>query len=176
MGQGIGYWKSRCNGRRFVLVVGAGLLLGLASGLLPIPRSFASPEAYKLPPTSVVPPDAKPDKKFALVAKSNPVVVDEGVVFEAMTFNGTVPSPLLLVEEGDVVEIEIRNEDTVAHGLSMHAAYRATSPLVGNIPPGQTKKLLFRASYPGVFMYHCAPGGQGILTHSFGGMYGMIVV
>ncbi len=176
MKQGMGYWKSRCNGLRFVLVVGAGLLLGLASGPLPIPSSFASPEGYKLPPTSVVPPDAKPDKKFTLVAKSNPVVVDEGVVFHAMTFNGTVPAPLLIVEEGDVVEIEVRNEDTVAHGLSFHAAYRATSPLVGNIPPGQTRKLLFRASYPGVFMYHCAPGGHGILTHSFGGMYGMVVV
>jgi len=176
MGQGIGYWKRGCNGLRFVLVVGAGLLLGLAFGPLPTPPSFASPEGYELPLTGVVPSDAKPDKKFTLVAKSNPVVVDEGVVFHAMTFNGTVPAPLILVEEGDVVEIEVRNEDTIAHGLSFHPTYRSTSPLVGNIPPGQTRKLLFRATYPGVYMYHCAPGGQGILMHTLGGMYGMVVV
>lgn len=151
-------------------------LVVLEAGVFLTPSLVVAQLKYRLPPTSVVPPDAKPNKKFVLVAKSGKIVIDEGVVFQAMTFNGTTPGPLLLVEEGDIVEIEVRNEDTIAHGLSFHATYRNTPPLVGNIPPGQTKKLLFRASYPGVYMYHCAPGGQGILMHSFGGMYGMVVV
>lgn len=151
-------------------------LMLLTAGVFFLPAFLAAQQKYKLPPTSVVPPDAKPNKKFLLVAKSGSVVVQEGVVFQGMTFNGTVPGPLLLMEEGDIVEIEVRNEDSIPHGLSFHAAYRNTSPVVGNIPAGQTKKLLFRASYPGVYMYHCAPGGQAILMHTLGGMYGMAVV
>ncbi len=111
-----------------------------------------------------------------MVTKTADVVIDDGIVFKAMTFDGTVPGPLLVVDEGDVVEIEVKNEDSITHGLSFHAAYRSTPPLSGNIGPGETKKLLFKATYPGVYMYHCAPGGHGIFTHSIFGMYGMVVV
>ena len=115
-------------------------------------------------------------KKFELVAGRRDLVIDEGVVFKAFTFNGTVPGPLLLVEEGDKVEISVRNEDTITHGLSIHAANTQTSLVVGMLPPAETKTLTFTADFPGVFMYHCAPGGHGIMTHTMGGMFGMIVV
>ncbi len=115
-------------------------------------------------------------KKLLLVAKKADLVIQEGVVFKALTFNGTVPSPMLVVQEGDAVEITVRNEDTITHGLSVHAANAQTSLVVGNIAAGQTKVLTFKADFPGVFMYHCAPGGHGIMTHTMGGMFGMIVV
>lgn len=134
------------------------------------------PTPYKLPATMEVPPGTTPDKKFVLTTKTVDVAIDDGVVYKAMTFDGTVPGPLLVVDEGDVVEIEVRNVDTIAHGLSFHATYRSTPPLVGDIAPGATKKLLFKATYPGVYMYHCAPGGQGIFAHTIFGMYGMVVV
>lgn len=135
-----------------------------------------TPPPYQLPSTMEVAPGTTPDKKFVLTTKTADVVIGDGIVYRGMTFDGTIPGPLLLVEEGDVVEVEVRNEDTIAHGLSFHATYRATSPMVGNIEPGQTKKLLFKATYPGVYMYHCAPGGQGIFAHTMFGMYGMVVV
>jgi nitrite reductase (NO-forming) len=119
---------------------------------------------------------SQPTKQFELVAKRADLVVDEGVVFKAFTFNGTMPGPLLVVEEGDTVEITVHNEDTITHGLSIHAANTQTSAFVGNIKAGETKKLAFKADFPGVFMYHCAPGGHGIMTHTMGGMFGMIVV
>lgn len=115
-------------------------------------------------------------KKFELVAKQRDLVIGDGVVFKAMTFNGTLPGPTLVVDEGDTVEITVRNEDTVTHGLSVHAANTQTSLLVGNLAAGQTKKLTFKADFPGVYMYHCAPGGHGIMTHTMGGMFGMIIV
>lgn len=115
-------------------------------------------------------------KKLLLVAKQADLVIQEGVVFKGMTFNGTVPSPMLVVNEGDTIEITVRNHDTITHGLSVHAANAQTSLVVGNIAAGQTKALTFRADFPGVFMYHCAPGGHGIMTHTMGGMFGMIVV
>ncbi|MBI4483932.1 MAG: multicopper oxidase domain-containing protein [Acidobacteria bacterium] len=119
---------------------------------------------------------AQPAKKFELVAKQRDLVIDEGVVLKALTFNETVPGPLLLVNEGDTVEITVRNEDAITHGFSVHAANTQTSLSVGNLPAGETKKLTFKADFPGVFMYHCAPGGHGIMTHTMAGMFGMIVV
>ncbi len=116
-------------------------------------------------------------KRFELVAKSAKLLaVDEGVAFKAFTYNGTMPGPLLIAEEGDTVEITVHNEDSVTHGLSIHAANTQTSLVVGNLGPGQTKTLTFKADFPGVFMYHCAPGGHGIMTHTLGGMFGMIIV
>lgn len=124
----------------------------------------------------VGPPAAAQTKKFELVATRKTLVVDEGVVWRAFTFNGRVPGPLLVVEEGDEVEITVRNVDTITHGLSIHAANTQTSLVVGNIPAGQSRTLRFRADFPGVYMYHCAPGGHGILAHTMGGMFGMVVV
>ncbi|MEM4345867.1 MAG: multicopper oxidase domain-containing protein [Candidatus Caldarchaeum sp.] len=122
------------------------------------------------------PPNAKPDKTFVLVADEADVVIDEGIVFRAFVFNGTSPGPLILVQEGDVVEIIVRNQGKYTHGLSIHAANTQTSKFVGNIAPGSEGRLVFKADFPGVYMYHCAPGGHGILTHTLAGMYGMVVV
>ncbi|MEM1964655.1 MAG: multicopper oxidase domain-containing protein [Candidatus Caldarchaeum sp.] len=122
------------------------------------------------------PSNAKPDKTFLLVADEADVVIDEGVVFRAFVFNGTSPGPLILVQEGDVVEIIVRNQGKYTHGLSIHSANTQTSKFVGNIAPGSEGRLVFKADFPGVYMYHCAPGGHGILTHTLAGMYGMVVV
>ena len=117
-----------------------------------------------------------PLKKFELIAGRKDLVIDEGVVFKAFTFNDTVPGPMLVVNEGDRVEISVRNVDTITHGLSVHAANTQTSLVMGLLEAGETKTLTFTADFPGVYMYHCAPGGHGIMTHTMGGMFGMIVV
>jgi len=115
-------------------------------------------------------------KKFHLVAKQTELTIDDGVVFKAFTFNDTTPGPQMVVQQGDTVEITVTNEDNVMHGLSVHAANTQTSAVVGGLAPGETKTLTFEATYPGVYMYHCAPGGHGIMTHTMGGQHGMIVV
>ncbi|MBS3933010.1 MAG: multicopper oxidase domain-containing protein [Truepera sp.] len=115
-------------------------------------------------------------RRFELIARSDTLTIGDGVTFKGFTFNGTMPGPQMVVREGDTVEITVRNEDTVAHGLSIHAANAQTSNFVGHIPPGETRTLTFTADFPGVFMYHCAPGGHGIMVHTMGGQFGMFVV
>jgi nitrite reductase (NO-forming) len=44
------------------------------------------------------------------------------------------------------------------------------------INPGQEVKLRFRATRPGVFVYHCAPGGSMVPIHVTSGMNGAIMV
>jgi nitrite reductase (NO-forming) len=115
-------------------------------------------------------------KRFVLTTHSNVFPVDKGVYVKGFSFNEMSPGPLLVVEEGDTVEIVLRNEDFVAHGLSIHAANTQTSKFLGNVQPGEERVFRFSADFPGVFMYHCAPGGHGIMAHTMGGQHGMIVV
>ncbi|MFU8802383.1 MAG: plastocyanin/azurin family copper-binding protein, partial [Bradymonadaceae bacterium] len=97
-------------------------------------------------------------------------------VYNGFLTNGKIPGPTLIMDEGDIVSMTIVNKGTVPHGASIHAAYTQTSKYVGNIAPGESKTVVFRATVPGVYMYHCAPGGHAIPMHVLFGQYGMLVV
>lgn len=129
-----------------------------------------------IPPTSFVPQDTKPDAAVSIELAEGDVYLGQGVMFKGFTINGRIPGPTLVVNEGDVVEFTVVNKGTVAHGTSIHAAYTQTSKYLGKILPGETRKFVFRATYPGVYMYHCAPGGHAIPMHVLFGQYGMMVV
>lgn len=129
-----------------------------------------------IPETSYVPPGTKPDKKFTLEMREGEVAIGNGVIYHGFTVNGTIPGPTLIMDEGDVVEITAVNKGEVPHGLSLHAVYTQTSKYYGKIPPGQSKSHTFRVNHPGVYMYHCAPGGHAIPMHTLLGQYGMMAV
>jgi len=118
--------------------------------------------------------------EFEITIEEKPMVIDEyGTVVHAMTFNGTVPGPLMVVHEGDYVELTLINPDTnmLQHNIDFHAA---TGALGGGgltlINPGEQVKLRWKATRPGVFVYHCAPGGPMIPWHVVSGMNGAIMV
>ena len=96
-----------------------------------------------------------------------------------MTFNGSVPGPLMVVHQDDYVELTLINPDTnmLQHNIDFHAA---TGALGGGgltlINPGEQVKLRFKATRAGVFVYHCAPGGPMIPWHVVSGMNGAIMV
>jgi nitrite reductase (NO-forming) len=129
-----------------------------------------------IPETSYVLPGTSPDKKFTLVMEEGEVALGNGVIYKGFTVNGTIPGPMLLMDEGDVIELTVVNKGSVPHGVSLHAAYTQTSKYFGKIQPGQQKTHVFRVTYPGVYMYHCAPGGHAIPMHTLLGQYGMMVV
>ena len=129
-----------------------------------------------IPPTSYVPQNSKPDKSFTIELEEGDAYIGQGVIFKGFTTNGKIPGPAFNMDEGDIVELIIVNKGNIPHGASIHAAYTQTSKYVGKIPPGETRKFLFKASYPGVYMYHCAPGGHAIPIHILYGQYGMMVV
>ncbi len=129
-----------------------------------------------IPPTSFVPQNVKPDVKVSIELSEGEAYIGKGVMFKGFLTNGTVPGPNIIVNEGDIVEFTVINKGTIPHGASIHAAYTQTSKYLGHIPAGETRKMLFRVTRPGVYMYHCAPGGHAIPLHVIFGQYGMIVV
>lgn len=90
------------------------------------------------------------------------IEIAPGVHVQAMTFNGSIPGPMIVVHEGDYVELTLKNpqSNTMAHNIDFHAS---TGALGGGeltlVVPGQQVKLRWKATKAGTFIYHCAPGG-----------------
>jgi nitrite reductase (NO-forming) len=100
-----------------------------------------------------------------------------GVLYHAMTFNGTIPGPLISVNQGDALEITLVNQADGVHSLDFHAGYGPSQALSGSVEPGYNKTWTMKVDYPGVFMYHCDGDNlNGIWEHIASGMYGEIVV
>ena len=114
-----------------------------------------------------------------MVIEEKEMEVAPGVFVQAMTYEGSVPGPLIIVHEGDYVELTLVNPatNTLVHNIDLHAA---TGALGGGeltlVAPGQEVVLRFKAIKAGVFVYHCAPGGPMIPFHVVSGMNGAIMV
>ncbi len=173
-----------------------GLLLNAAviAVVLSVPGpSPAADDISKLPRQHtelVAPPFVHPHQQattdgpkvveFKLVVHEKELVIDdEGTKIQAMTFNGSIPGPLMVVHQDDYVELTLINPatNTMPHNIDLHAA---TGALGGGaltlINPGEQVVLRFKADRPGVFVYHCAPGGTMIPWHVVSGMNGAIMV
>ena len=114
-----------------------------------------------------------------MVVEEKEIEVKPGVFVQAMTFNGTNPGPMMVVHEGDYLELTLKNPktNTFTHNIDFHAS---TGALGGggltHVAPGQQTILRFKADRAGVFVYHCAPGGIMIPYHVVAGMYGALLV
>jgi nitrite reductase (NO-forming) len=109
------------------------------------------------------------------------MVVDEdtGAEVWALTYNGSVPGPLIICHEGDMIELTLRNpvDSMLEHNIDFHAS---TGALGGggltHVYPGEETVLRWKATKPGCFTYHCAPGGAMIAYHVTHGMNGAVMV
>ena len=100
-----------------------------------------------------------------------------GIMYNAMVFNGTIPGPVVAVNQGDQLEITLKNEGKVIHSLDFHAGIGPSNALSGNVKPGEEKTWTLHANTGGAFFYHCgADGLNGVWEHIANGMYGGIIV
>ncbi len=162
---------------------GAGQFSGTKQSTAATPGKHVLPEPVNpdttkpsIPPTGYVPQDTKADVSVKITMQEGEVYIGKGVMFKGFTIDGKIPGPTLFATEGDVVEFIVENKGTIPHGASLHMAYTQTPKYLGKIKPGETRTFKFRATYPGVYMYHCAPGGHAIPMHILFGQYGMMVV
>ena len=101
----------------------------------------------------------------------------DGVTFTFWTFNRTVPGPFVRVRVGDEVLVRLRNasDSAMMHSVDFHAALAPGGGAMGlQVGPGEEKAIRFRATVPGLFVYHC--GTPMVAEHIANGMFGMILV
>ncbi len=102
------------------------------------------------------------------------VTIATGVTYDAWTFDGRVPGPVLRVTEGDTVDFTLVNRAPMPHSLDFHAAEIAPNRAYRNLMPNDSLSYRFVARVPGAFMYHC--GTAPVALHIANGMYGAIIV
>jgi len=102
------------------------------------------------------------------------VSIAPGIKYEAWTFGSTVPGPVVHVRQGQLVKVTLHNSSPMPHSVDFHAAQIAPNVAFSDVQPGGDKHFSFRATAPGVFMYHC--GTAPAFMHIANGMYGAIIV
>jgi nitrite reductase (NO-forming) len=100
-----------------------------------------------------------------------------GIYYNSMTFNGSIPGPIIEVNEGETFHLTIRNDGELVHSIDIHGINGPSQSLSGSIPPGTNKTIEIKAEYPGAFVYHCDGDNlNGIWDHIASGMYGGFIV
>jgi nitrite reductase (NO-forming) len=117
--------------------------------------------------------------QIEMTIEEKEIEVEPGVFIHALTFNGSVPGPLIVVHQDDYVELTLVNpsSNSMMHNIDFHAA---TGAMGGGdltmVSPGEEVVIRFKATKAGVFVYHCAPGGPMVPWHVVHGMNGAIMV
>ena len=63
-----------------------------------------------------------------MTAQITDIEIAPGEFYKAWTFNGEVPGPLVVVEEGDVINFTLKNIDpAIPHSMDFHAVHTAPS-------------------------------------------------
>jgi nitrite reductase (NO-forming) len=113
--------------------------------------------------------------KVHMTLKDMVVEIAPGVHYNTWAFDGHgAPGPIVHVREGQTVEMTLTNGGAIPHSIDFHAARIAPNVAFRDVAPGESFTFRFKATDPGVFMYHC--GTKPVLAHIANGMYGAIVV
>lgn len=103
--------------------------------------------------------------------------IEPGVTFTYMTFNDQIPGPFIRARVGDTVDLTITNhpDNTMPHNIDLHAVRGPGGGAEDTmVMPGETKRITFKVTYPGLFVYHCAV--PNLDYHISAGMFGAILV
>ncbi len=185
--------------KKFLQNTGAALFSGgiLASTMLPfgakaqsenVPGNGSTSSLFTVPSVDRVAADPRDipgpikrrtSKTHKITLESKEVVseIEDGVKFTFLTYGGQVPGPMIRVRQGDTIELTHKNatDNEMLHNVDFHAAYGPGGGAEATMcPPGQSRKMRFKAMYPGAFIYHCAVPRMDY--HISSGMYGMILV
>jgi nitrite reductase (NO-forming) len=144
------------------------------AGVVP-PNAQALAEAHKAYDAALPAAQAGPVAHIHLTLKDMTVQIAPGVKYNTWSFSGHgAPGPILHVRQGQLVKMTLTNGGTIPHSIDFHAARIAPNVAFRDVDPGKSFSFQFRATDPGVFMYHC--GTKPVLMHIANGMYGAIVV
>ena len=101
----------------------------------------------------------------------------DGATYHYWTFNRKVPGPFIRVRVNDTVEVSLANpaDSAERHSIDLHAVLGPGGGAIAtDAAPGETKSFRFRATRPGLYVYHCAT--PMVARHVANGMYGLILV
>jgi len=127
----------------------------------------------------LVPPRAQPHspgriREYELVSYDRRIQLTERVRFDAWTYNGTVPGPVLRVTEGDEVRVMFTNKGRHPHSIHFHGIHRGGMDGIGAAIPGSSAIYEFPARPAGLHLYQCH--AEPLAEHAARGLYGTFII
>ena len=145
-----------------------------------IGREVPAPGGPRALDSLLEPPPALPHepgrvRSYTLVARDRQIEVAEGVMFDAWTYNGTVPGPVLRATEGDILRVHFTNSGSHPHTIHFHGIHPSNMDGVFEIVgPGRSFTYEFEAHPYGMHLYHCH--ATPLKKHIAKGLYGALII
>lgn len=156
--------------RRFLLLSASAAGLAGATGLLPAwARSATAPE--------LIAARSEPKDRWDITVGYKRITIGGVTQSDALTFNGTVPGPLVHLREGDDVVLSVTNalqESTSIHWHGLLVPFEMDGVPGVNFPgisPGATFTYRFKVKQHGTYWYHSHTEFQEQI-----GLYGPMVI
>jgi nitrite reductase (NO-forming) len=138
-------------------------------------ESPAAADTAAAPIDPAAPPRSTQRLRRIRIEISNVTVrIATGVNYNAWTFDGRVPGPILRATVGDTVDFTLVNKGTIPHSMDFHAGELAPSKYFVNVNPNDSLHYRFVPRVPGAFLYHCVTEPHA--AHVANGMYGGFIV
>ena len=141
---------------------------------VPAPGGPRDLEALLLPPAAL-PHEPGRVREYTLTAHDARLEVAQGVYFDAWTYNGTVPGPVIRATEDDLLRVRFVNAGSHPHTIHFHGIHPADMDGVFEVVgTGETLTYEFPARPYGMHLYHCH--ATPLKKHIHKGLYGAFIV
>src|ERR671935_413122 len=109
--------KSRCMNKLFLSTLVAGVLIaGLLFGPILSGKSAFQAQAQAPPTGKTKKVTLIAEEKVVQIAPDNPLHPG-GIMYNAMVYNGTIPGPVIAVDQGDTLMVTLVNHGKVIHSI-----------------------------------------------------------
>jgi FtsP/CotA-like multicopper oxidase with cupredoxin domain len=141
---------------------------------VPAPGGPNAQDAVTIPPPAL-PYEPGRVREYNLTAVDRRIEIAPGVFFEAWTYNGTVPGPIIRATEDDLLRVNFRNAGSHPHTIHFHGIHPADMDGVFEIvEPGDSFTYEFPARPYGMHLYHCH--ATPLKKHIHKGLYGAFII
>jgi manganese oxidase len=114
-------------------------------------------------------------REYTLVATDKQIEVAKGVTFNAWTYNGTVPGPIIRATEDDLLRVHFANAGSHPHTIHFHGIHPANMDGVFEVvEPDDSLTYEFPARPYGMHLYHCH--ATPLKKHIHKGLYGAFII
>jgi manganese oxidase len=114
-------------------------------------------------------------REYTLTAIDRQIEVAQGVFFEAWTYNGTVPGPVIRATQDDLLRVHFVNGGAHPHTIHFHGIHPANMDGVFEVvEPGGSYTYEFPAKPYGMQLYHCH--STPLKKHIHKGLYGAFII
>jgi manganese oxidase len=129
---------------------------------------------------ALFPPPALPYKRgrireYDVFAVDRRIEVAQGVFFDAWTYNGSVPGPIIRATEDDILRVNFTNGGSHPHTIHFHGIHPGNMDGVFEVvEPGGSFTYEFPARPYGMQLYHCH--ATPLKKHIHKGLYGAFII